>query len=156
MHLRVQSPKRHAEKEEYVMHAQISTDGYILKIYTELKKKLRSLHEVIYIYIIIYIFKHPSICKTWAIRCWVPRLVHDASNTSRSRLQLLQAGSKVWPPMAVSKNRGGPPKPCHFNRVFYYKPSILGFTTPIFGNTPFGENVLNIEDKMYPIPVPSI
>ena len=28
--------------------------------------------------------------------------------------------------MDVSKNRGGPPKSSHFNRVFHYKPSILG------------------------------
>ena len=29
--------------------------------------------------------------------------------------------------MGVSKNRGGPPKSSHFNRVFHYKPSILGY-----------------------------
>ena len=32
-----------------------------------------------------------------------------------------------------------PPKIVHFNRVFYYKPSILGYPgTPIFGNTHIG------------------
>ena len=36
--------------------------------------------------------------------------------------------------MGVSKNRGTPkPQIIHFNRVFRYKPSILG--TPILGNT---------------------
>ncbi len=34
--------------------------------------------------------------------------------------------------MGVSKNNGTP-QIIHFNRVFHYKPSILG--TPIFGNT---------------------
>ena len=38
----------------------------------------------------------------------------------------------VYSYMDVSKNRGIP-KSSHFNRVFHYKPSILG--TPIFGNT---------------------
>ena len=28
--------------------------------------------------------------------------------------------------VGVSKNRAGPPKSSHFNRVFHYKPSILG------------------------------
>ena len=36
--------------------------------------------------------------------------------------------------MGVSKNRGGPPKSSIFNRVFHYKPSILG--VPLFLETP--------------------
>ena len=35
--------------------------------------------------------------------------------------------------MGVSKNRGGP-QIIHFNRVFHYKPSILG--VPVFLETP--------------------
>ena len=37
--------------------------------------------------------------------------------------------------MGVSKNRGGPPKSSIFNRVFHYKPSILG-VFPLFLETP--------------------
>ena len=36
--------------------------------------------------------------------------------------------------MDVSKNRGTP-KSSHFNRVFYYKPSILGY--PYFWKHPY-------------------
>ena len=36
----------------------------------------------------------------------------------------------------VSENRDVyPPDPWNFNRVFHYKPSILGGFPPIFGNT---------------------
>ena len=35
--------------------------------------------------------------------------------------------------MGVSLN-GGTPQTIHFNRVFHYKPSILGYCNPIFGN----------------------
>ena len=37
--------------------------------------------------------------------------------------------------MAVSENSGLPPQIIHFNRIFMDKPSILGYRTPIFGNT---------------------
>ena len=36
--------------------------------------------------------------------------------------------------MGVSKNRAFSPQIIHFNRVFHYKPSILGSFPPIFGN----------------------
>ena len=36
--------------------------------------------------------------------------------------------------MGVSKNRGGPPKSSILKRVFYYKPSILGY--PYFWKHP--------------------
>ena len=38
--------------------------------------------------------------------------------------------------LGISKNRGIYPQIIHFNRVFHYKPSILGETPPIFGSTP--------------------
>ena len=56
-------------------------------------------------------------------RCqWYTRLVPKKNST-----QLLHVEGK-WPGvyLDVSKNRGGPPKSSHFNRVFHYKPSILG------------------------------
>ena len=44
-------------------------------------------------------------------------------------------GSLPWNHLDVSKTRGGPPKSSHFNRVFHYKPSILGY--PYFWKHPF-------------------
>ena len=44
----------------------------------------------------------------------------------------------TWPwfvDLGVSKNMGKPTKSCHFNRVFHYKPSILG-VFPLFLETP--------------------
>ena len=38
--------------------------------------------------------------------------------------------------LGVSKNRGTP-KSSHFNRVFHYKPSILGVKPPYFWKHPF-------------------
>ena len=37
--------------------------------------------------------------------------------------------------MGVSKNNGTPKSSILYNEVFHYKPSILGYCTPIFGNT---------------------
>ena len=38
--------------------------------------------------------------------------------------------------VGVSLNGGFSPQIIHFNRVFHYKPSILGYSTPIFGGPP--------------------
>ena len=45
--------------------------------------------------------------------------------------------------MGVSKN-SGTPKSSHFNRVFPYKPSILGYCTTIFGNIHIYQSILFI------------
>ena len=47
-------------------------------------------------------------------------------------LRLLNGGCGY---MDVSENRGVPPKSSHFNRVFHYKPSILGY--PYFWKHPY-------------------
>ena len=47
--------------------------------------------------------------------------------------------------MGVSKNRGGPPQIIHFNKVFHYKPSILGGKHPLFlGWHPYWQNWMKI------------
>ena len=43
------------------------------------------------------------------------------------------------------------PEIIHFNRVFHYKPSILGYSTPIFGNTHIGISGKHIS-LIYPWP----
>ena len=44
--------------------------------------------------------------------------------------------------MGVSKNRGGPPQIIHFNKVFHYKPSILGGFPLFFGLTPIYNTIM--------------
>ena len=46
---------------------------------------------------------------------------------------------QTYPDVGVSKNSGKTPQIIHFNRVFHYKPSILG-PTPIFGNIHVGSS----------------
>ena len=46
--------------------------------------------------------------------------------------------------MGVSKNRGNP-QIIHFNRVFHYKPSILGFS-PYFWKHPYHETLMHPSD----------
>ncbi len=50
--------------------------------------------------------------------------------------------------IGVSKNRGGPPQIIHFNRVFHYKPSILGY--PYFWKHPYGNLVGKYTNPMDP------
>ena len=56
----------------------------------------------------------------------------DGLDSSQEILRLLNGGCDY---MDVSENTGVPPKSSHFNRVFHYKPSILGF--PYFWKHPY-------------------
>ena len=46
-------------------------------------------------------------------------------------------GKDMYIHKGVSKNNGKTPQIIHFNRVFHYKPSILGGVTPIFWKDPY-------------------
>ena len=67
--------------------------------------------------------------------------IHELSSQKYiyKRIELLKKdllGEETWTLyMSVSKNRGTP-KFIHFDRVFHYKPSILGGFPPIFLETP--------------------
>ena len=45
--------------------------------------------------------------------------------------------------MGVSKNKGVSPQIIHFNRVFHYKPSILGY--PYFWKHPYMHNFQGVK-----------
>ena len=63
-------------------------------------------------------------------------------------------GLRIWwfgrgDSMGVSKNRGISPQIIHFNKVFRFKPSILG-ENPIFGNIQMKTTFLQIESEGIP------
>ena len=60
---------------------------------------------------------------------------------SRISAQKVMVDAKInetWCNMDVSENSGFSPPIIHFNRVFHYKPSILGY--PFFWKHPHAEN----------------
>ena len=50
-----------------------------------------------------------------------------SSNFVTSTKKTLETGGFIMPDMGVSENRGFSPKSSILNRVFHYKPSILGY-----------------------------
>ena len=88
-----------------------------------------------------YIFDHLKKCHAW-IRFRESRLApkktcfHTADKRNPAnqwRLVPYPMIYQVWY-MDVSENSGFSPQIIHFNRVFHYKPSILGVFPPFFGN----------------------
>ena len=98
-------------------------------------------------------FKWKFSQRTWrhAVICWWKKTRftskfrwHETMNTCYLKSFVSQVILHHVLYMGVSKNNGTP-QIIHFNRVFHYKPSILG-PTPIFGNihiTPQKNHVLH-------------
>ncbi len=61
---------------------------------------------------------------------------HDAKESNRWFFDFLAHLNTLWFPTFGCFQKQWYPQIIHFNRVFHYKPSILGVNTPIFGLTP--------------------
>ena len=83
-------------------------------------------------------------CTTGIFGLWTHIWLHIESIEPRGIAQFDRGVFVVSKWVSAPKIGGKPPKSSIFNRVFHYKPSILGCFLPIFGNIQIFVDVLNI------------